>query len=270
VRLADRRAVRQRQRQRGSGDGIRGRAARRARGGTPREQRPVEVRRDGALFACQVRVARAHGETVGLAHGRDAGDLDRQVEVAHHAPDQRELLCVLLTEEGDVGPDDVEELHDHGAAEMPGPGPAAEPVLEVPDFHIRFIPGREHRLRLRAKDDIDPFPFQESGIPVEIPGIGPEILLRAELDRVDEDADDGDVRPHPALPDEAQMPLVKKPHGRDQSDLRPAGAGLGRGRLHLRNRAKDLHDRDPFFARPPPEALRSPATTVRTDWGLRW
>ena len=47
---------------------------------------------------------------------------------AHHAPDDRELLVVLLAEDGDVRPDRVEELRHHGgdAAEVARPVRAAE------------------------------------------------------------------------------------------------------------------------------------------------
>jgi hypothetical protein len=37
-------------------------------------------------------------------------DAHREVEVAHEAADDHELLGVLLAEEGHVGPDHVEEL----------------------------------------------------------------------------------------------------------------------------------------------------------------
>ena len=41
----------------------------------------------------------AHRETVGLPHRGDGHDLDRHVEVAHHMPDHRHLLEILLPEE---------------------------------------------------------------------------------------------------------------------------------------------------------------------------
>ena len=44
---------------------------------------------DGALGGREIGVARRHGEPVGPAHGRNGGDLDRNVEVAHEAPGRR-------------------------------------------------------------------------------------------------------------------------------------------------------------------------------------
>ena len=68
-----------------------------------------------AVVRPEARVARGEGEAVGLAHGRDGRDPDRQVEVAHHAADHDDLLRVLLAEVRDVGRDDVEQLADDGA-----------------------------------------------------------------------------------------------------------------------------------------------------------
>ena len=60
--------------------------------------------------------------------------LDAQAEVGDHPADQRELLVVLLAEDRDVGPDQAEQLGDHGehAAEVAGPGLALEDVAERP------------------------------------------------------------------------------------------------------------------------------------------
>ena len=63
--------------------------------------------------AGQIGVARAQGEAVGLAHGGRGNDLERQIEVAHHLPDDAELLIVLLAEHGDVGCNLREELAAH-------------------------------------------------------------------------------------------------------------------------------------------------------------
>ena len=67
---------------------------------------------------------------VGLAHDRHADDLDAEVEIAHHAADDGELLEVLLAEHGDVRLDGVEQLGDHrgDAAEVARPRAPAEPA----------------------------------------------------------------------------------------------------------------------------------------------
>ena len=136
-----------RRRARAAGGACRGRRARASRHRAPRRSRPVRSRpaadpsarcavacagvaavadgrcnigdglvqpwRDAALFGGEVGVARGQGEAVGLAHRRRADDLERQVEVAHHLPDDAELLVVLLAEHGDVGPHLREQLAAH-------------------------------------------------------------------------------------------------------------------------------------------------------------
>ena len=53
-----------------------------------------------ALVGAQVDVAARQGQAVGLAHGRAADHVDRERQVRDHAPDDGELLVVLLAEVG--------------------------------------------------------------------------------------------------------------------------------------------------------------------------
>ena len=99
----------------GGGD----RARRRARRRRPRPRRRAGARESATARSrssgVEADVAAGQREAVGLAHGRDDLELDRQVEVAHHPAQDRDLLRVLLAEEGDVGRDDVEQLGDDRA-----------------------------------------------------------------------------------------------------------------------------------------------------------
>ena len=87
------------------------RAARRSRGvalaagdrGLGGAQGAREGERAAALVGREAHVAARQREPVGLAHGRQHGELDGQVEVAHHAAQDGDLLGVLLAEERDVG-----------------------------------------------------------------------------------------------------------------------------------------------------------------------
>src|SRR5215212_4670911 len=89
-----------------------------------------------ALVGAQVNVAAAERQTVGLAHGRQADDLDGHIEVRNHAPNDAQLLGILLAEVADIGLDDVEELADHGgdAAEVAGAVLAFETSGDRPDI----------------------------------------------------------------------------------------------------------------------------------------
>ena len=100
---------------RGAADGGEDRGVALAGGvaGADRLQAAVQRQRAGAVVAGQPHVAAGQGEPVGLADGRADLDPHRDVEVAHDAADDRDLLGVLLAEERDVGLGDVQQLrHD--------------------------------------------------------------------------------------------------------------------------------------------------------------
>ena len=92
--------------------------------------RPRRLRRSGALNR---RLRLLHGHSVRLAHGGDRNNPDRHVQVANHAPDDRQLLGVLLAEKGAVRLHDVEKLqHDGGdSAKMAGAKPPAQPLADA-------------------------------------------------------------------------------------------------------------------------------------------
>ena len=82
----------------GSADGPSTAASPPARSARRQAQRRLAVGRG------EVDVAAAHRQPVGLAHRGHRDDVDREVEVAHHPPDEQQLLGVLLAEVGAVGP----------------------------------------------------------------------------------------------------------------------------------------------------------------------
>ena len=86
----------------------------------------------GAVLGGELAVAGGEGEAVGLADGGVGNDFDGDVEVADHATDEGELLVVFVSEDGEIGLEDVEEFEDDGedAIEMSGAGGAAEVFCE--------------------------------------------------------------------------------------------------------------------------------------------
>ena len=131
------------------------------------EQRAVEVRRDGALLRREVDVARAHGEAVRLAQRGHAGDLDRQVEVAHEAADDGELLRVLLAEEQHVRLHHAEQLGDDDgdAVEVARARGALEALGErAADVDVGGEALRVHLVGRRREDDRDARLLQEAQV----------------------------------------------------------------------------------------------------------
>ena len=79
--------------------------------------------RPSALLGVEVAVPAAHRQAVGLADRGDGPDVDRDVQVGDHPADHQELLIVLGPEEGEIRPDDPEQLQDdrRHPPEMPRP-----------------------------------------------------------------------------------------------------------------------------------------------------
>ena len=73
-----------------------------------------------------------------------------------------------------------------------------------------------------------PRPRGQGPVPREIPRIARQILLRPELKRVHEDAQDHHLRPAACLVHQRQVTLVEIAHGGYQADAAPGGA-LGPG-----------------------------------------
>src|SRR5262249_37209523 len=96
-------------------------------------------------------------------------DLDAGVEVGGDAPDDRQLLPVLLAEGCTVRPDRVEQLRDDGgdAAEMSGSRPAAQRLGEPRHLHAGGEPLRVHGARRRRIDHVDAGRGAQGGVVVE-------------------------------------------------------------------------------------------------------
>ena len=77
-------------------------------------QRPVEHGCTRAFFLCQVDVARAFGQSVGFSNDRHRDDLDGEVQILDHSPDDGHLLPVLLAKVRIVRLNDVKQLTDNG------------------------------------------------------------------------------------------------------------------------------------------------------------
>ncbi len=81
-----------------------------------------------AVLGGEAAVAGGHGKAVGFADGGVGYDFDGEVEVAHHALDDGELLEVFFAEDGGVAAGEQEKFQDNGAdaIEVAGSGGTAE------------------------------------------------------------------------------------------------------------------------------------------------
>ncbi len=135
-------------------------------------------------------------------------------------PNQRHLLNVLLPEAGHVRLHQVEQLRHHRqhAAEMARPR-AAFPTLRGltrhdPDFRARWV----HGVDQRREQQVDPASRGQAPVARQIARILGEVVVRPELERVDEDAEHDRVRPTARFIHQREMPLVEIAHGGHQAD----------------------------------------------------
>jgi len=185
-------------------------------------------------------VAGTQGKTILLAHGGVPRDADREFEIPDHPPDDGELLPVLLPEDRDVGPDDLEE-HRHDGADpvevtralrsLEAQGETlSETDREASVTYICRTSGRKSRIHTLVP--------AKGRIGAEGTRVAGKILLGSELRRVDEDRDGHgpSFARQPARPtDQGGMPCMEGSHGGDEDDLSvdfspPGGDGSGRDR----------------------------------------
>ena len=96
-------------------------------------EEPGDRERGLASVGPEPSVAAGQREAVGLAHRRHADDLAGQEQISVHAPDDRELLEVLLPERDEVGREQLPQLADDRAhtLEVAGPGGPAQVLVEA-------------------------------------------------------------------------------------------------------------------------------------------
>src|SRR5690606_7750444 len=140
-----------------------------------------------------------------------------------------ELLKVLLTKKGEIGTALEKELRHHGrhAVEVSRAPRAAEPLADAADGHLRREARRVDFLGTRRIEEVDPQSLELGGIFFLAAGIGGQIRSVVELFRVDEERDDDALGAFKRGAHEAQMPLVKGPHG---GNHRNTGTFLAPGR----------------------------------------
>ena len=207
----------------------------------------VEHGRGSAFVGIEIGVPGGHGEAVRLADGRPGDDLDRQMEVAHHLPDDRELLGVFLAEHGDVRPHQVEEGADDGgdAAEVAGAARAFEPEGGAGGLDERGIARRVDRLYVRQEEEVAARGFEHGGVLFRLAGVAGEVLVRPELGRVDEDGRHDPVGPLAGDPHEGEMPLVESAHGGHERDSLPVPPPGFHGPAEVLLGSNDPHARYP-------------------------
>src|SRR5437763_1970458 len=158
---------------------------------------------------------------------------------------------VLLAEVGATRTGDGEQLGDDG-------GDAVEVAWAARALHTVGYLGhvdrrqhgaaRVHLLHWRSEDHRCAFGLGHGDVAVEIAGISRQVLVGAELQRIHEHGDRGDVALSSRAANQRGVPLVQIPHRRHQTD----GLAVGSGRVELLaepfDAVKNLHQRTSAFS----------------------
>jgi len=109
--------------------------------------------------------------------------------------DQHHLLIILLAEIGRMRLDDIEELGDDSG--NTGKMSRTDLALKLP-ADVRHIDNRQHRARIHVRhlgreQKVDAGILEKRRIPLEIARITRQILVGAELQRIDENRHHGHV-----------------------------------------------------------------------------
>lgn len=195
-----------------------------------------------ALQLAKALVPAAHRQAVRLAQRRTANNAYRPSLSGHQPLDHGKLLAVLLSEEGRIGPDEIEEPLDHIGHPLEVAGAGCPLKLGVKSTKVEMT-WRMARVELfgdRNEHGITTSLFKQGHVAVHLPGVLGQVLRAVELERVDENAAEN-CPPILFCPGyQGYMTSMKGPHGRHEPD-RPAVvalhgapiAGLGRNRDEL-------------------------------------
>jgi hypothetical protein len=119
-----------------------------------------------------------------------------------------------------MGPDNVKELQNHNAnaTKVPGSiGPAKSPAKPL-HLHSGLVSLRINSPRRGVKDNIHLFSLEQASISLEIARVTGNIFTRPKLRGIYKDRNHEPVPSLSTLADQAEMPLMQEPHGRDQDD----------------------------------------------------
>ena len=203
----------------------------------------MDERRQRPLLRVEISVARAHRQAVRLANGRVADDLQRQIEVANHLPDDAKLLVILLAEHREIGSDLCEQLATHRChtLEEVRPRDAFEALGSPPRDDVGGESGRVHFCNIGHPHNVT-VDFGEFGeVAFLLARVAGEVFLRRELGRVDEDGNHRPLGLRLGRFHQRDMASVQCTHGRHEADLFTGAVPVPHNGAQRRKGAHDLY-----------------------------
>ena len=184
------------------------------------------VKQCGVLqFLCaQVTVAGRQSKTrflIALQFCRN--NANRHAELTNHLFDDRQLLIVFFTENGNIGTHDAEELHDDRADAFKK-SRTIEPFKNVGEFRVwlnsESLGLRIHVFFARREDIInDTLFFELFAVLFQRSGVLIKVLIGSELQTINKNRRYHRVAVLAGFLHQVQMTFMKIAHGRNQSDV---------------------------------------------------
>ena len=145
------------------------------------------------------------------------------------------MLVIFFSEYGKVGAYDVEQLgHHRGDSDKKyRPMDAAKVIRQAIETDPGFKPIGVQCGFVGGKHDVHLLAAAHFQVPLEITGIGVEVLRVTELNRVDEDTYNQNVRHSLAGLHQGNMPIVEIAHGGNKGDAFPFLSQALSGLLHM-------------------------------------
>ena len=177
------------------------------------------------LAWAEIAIAGAQRQAIGLALGGATAHLQGQAQIGHQAPHDHQLLPILFPQPQHIGPHQGQQpgYHRGHASEMARPAAATEPrhqgVRRLDPAELGRAAwidlgraGGEQGIGARCRGQL--------GIGLQVAGIALEVFGRAELERIDEDAEQHLAAMGGAGPvrqgHEGLMALMQPAHGRHE------------------------------------------------------
>jgi hypothetical protein len=134
------------------------------------------------------------------------------------------LLKVLFTEQGDVRPHRAQQFCNdrRNTVEMPGPRLPFPAVADSLHADRRREASWIDFAGPRKPEQVAARLLQHGGVLLFLAGIAIEVLVRAELERIDEDRRCDTVGDTPCFRDQFEMPGVERAHRRNERQTLPA------------------------------------------------
>ena len=163
------------------------------------------------------------------------------MEVSHHLPDHDQLLGVLPSEVRAAGLDDVQELGHHGghSPKVPRTVRALQRLRDALHLYEGRVALGVDLLHGRDEDDVDAFLLEQRQVSLLVTWVALQVLARAELGGVDEDADHHMVVQPAGGSHQREVAFVQVAHSGHEADSVGHGAPEG---AHLPHGGRDLHD----------------------------